>query len=255
MKFSFLMCVNQGQPFLRVAVNSMLHQDYSGSYEVLIVANNCTDSLYEELLEFLQVSDKVRLYRTSIGQLAFNLNYGADLALGEYIVRMDADDVCLPDRLSKTLQMLERHNYPDVISGLARKIDSQGELVGVIGHVRNRNRLSKFLCFQNPIVHPATAIRRDSLIKVRGYLGGVNCEDYDLWLRMDRLGMEIIVADFYPIHYRVNDYQVSGSRIAYSDGVGLRLREALVRGSAMYLLGFFFALCKFFVLLALGRMK
>ena len=69
MKFSFLMCVNQVQPFLDKAILSMVNQDYLEKYEVLIVANNCSDSLYEILIGYCLRFENIRLYRTSIGQV------------------------------------------------------------------------------------------------------------------------------------------------------------------------------------------
>src|SRR5690606_34343695 len=103
--------------------------------------------------------------------------------------------------------------------------------------------------------HPASAIKRNSLLKARGYLGGDNCEDRDLWLRMDRAGMRLVVADFPAIQYRINLYQVKGSRIAYADGVGLTLREALFRGSPRFFIGAFTSFVKFYVFSLIGRMK
>src|SRR5690606_12809977 len=87
MLFSFLMCVNQDQPFLSQAVESMITQDYKDEYEIIIVANNCLDALFEKLQGYAEKSKNIRLFRTSIGQLAFNLNYGFDQAKGDYVVR------------------------------------------------------------------------------------------------------------------------------------------------------------------------
>lgn len=255
MKFSFLMCVNQDQPFLDQAVNSMIAQDYKDEYEIVIVANNCLDALFEKLQGYAEKSKNIRLFRTSIGQLAFNLNYGFDQAKGDYVVRMDADDVCFPDRLTRTAEMLEVHGYPDVLSGLAEKIDENGVVIGQPGKARSEKQISRVMPFKNPIVHPASAIKRESLLKVRGYLGGINCEDRDLWLRMDRAGMRLVVADFPAIQYRINPYQVKGSRIACADGVGLTLREALFRGSPRFFIGAFTSFVKFYVFLLIGRMK
>src|SRR5690554_6828513 len=251
MLFSFLMCVNQDQPFLSQAVESMITQDYKDEYEIIIVANNCLDALYEKLQGYAEKSKNIRLFRTSIGQLAFNLNYGFDQAKGDYVVRMDADDVCFPDRLSKTEEALKLNEYPDVLSGKAVIIDGESKETGKSTKYRNDVQIKKSLPFFNPIVHPACAIKRSSLIAIRGYLGGINCEDYDLWLRFDRDGKALIMGDFFAIKYRLNEFQVKGSRIAYADAVGLRLRECLYRGSFNYLLSTLYGVSKFFTLILL----
>src|SRR5690554_984418 len=255
MQFSFLMCVNQDQPFLDQAVNSMIAQDYKGEYEIIIVANNCLDALYEKLQGHAEKSKNIRLFRTSIGQLAFNLNYGFDQAKGDYVVRMDADDVCFPDRLTRTAEMLEVHGYPDVLAGLAEQIDENGVVIGRPGKARTEKQISRLLPFKNPIVHPATAINRISLLKVRGYLGGINGQDYDLWVRMERSGMIIVLANFVAIQYRINPYQVKGSRITYADAIGLKLREALFRGSSLFFLGALVGVGKFFLFTLVRKMK
>jgi len=255
MQFSFLMCVNQDQPFLDQAVESMITQDYKDDYEIIIVANNCLDALYEKLQGYAEKSKNIRLFRTSIGQLAFNLNYGFDQAKGDYVVRMDADDVCFPDRLARTAEMLEVHGYPDVLAGLAEKINENGVALGPPGKVRSEKQISRLLPFKNPIVHPASAVKRESLLRVRGYLGGINCEDRDLWLRMNRMGMRLVAGDFTAIQYRINPYQVKGSKIAYADGVGLTLREGLFRGSPIFIFGALISLSKFYLFLALKRMN
>src|SRR5690606_11586601 len=177
MQFSFLMCVNQDQPFLDQAVESMIAQDYKDEYEIVIVANNCLDALYEKLQAYAEKSKNIRLFRTSIGQLAFNLIYGFDQAKGDYVVRMDADDVCFPDRLTRTAEMLETHGFQDVLSGSVEKINEQGVGIGCLGKARTSKQISRLLPFKNPIIHPATAIKRISLLVVRGYLGGINGQD------------------------------------------------------------------------------
>ena len=249
------MCVHQSQPYLDQAIRSMLDQDYEAPYEIIIVANNCSDDLYAELEASCERFDNIRLYRTLIGQLAFNLNYGIDRANGEYIVRMDSDDVCRFDRLKNTAHSLEMNGWPDLLGALAQPINERGVAVGKPGVPLNSKQVRRALYYKNPIVHPATAIRKESLLKARGYLGGINCEDRDLWMRMDRIGMRLLVEDFVAINYRINPFQVKGSRIAYADNAGLLLREGLYRGSAPYFFGSVYASLKFFLLAILGKMK
>lgn len=249
------MCINKDHAFVDEAIESMLCQDFDSDYEVIIVANNCTDDLYEKLELYAGASKHIKLYRTSIGQLAFNLNYGVDKALGQYIVRMDSDDVSMPDRLTNTLKSLREYNYPDLLAAKAYLINDVGDALGESGKAMTPNEIHKALRYKNPIVHPTSSIKKQSILKARGYLGGINCEDRDLWLRMDRSGMRLLVDDFFAIHYRISDVQVKGSRIAYADNAGLLLREALYRKSLPYGVGAFVACLKFIFLSMLRKMK
>ena len=114
LNYTFLMCVNKLTPFVGEAVESVLGQTDPG-FEFIIVANNCN----EDLWSFLKKIDdpRIKLYRTNIGQLSFNLNYGLNLAKEGYILRIDADDIALPDRLVSTKSALSDHDYPDLLGG------------------------------------------------------------------------------------------------------------------------------------------
>lgn len=255
MLFSFLLCVHQDQPYLDQAVKSMVAQDYAEDYEIIIVANNCSDVLYEKLKGYLVISNKIRLYRTTIGQLAFNLNYGIDKSCADYVVRMDADDVSFPNRLTNTKTALNYHKKPDLLGALAQKINESDAVIGTLGKPLTCSQVRRALYYKNPIIHPGAAIKRSSILKAKGYLGGIHCEDRDLWLRMDRLGMRILVEDFVAIKYRISSHQVSGSRIAYADNAGLLLREGLYRTNFLYMAGAFYSCFKFVIFSIFRKMK
>lgn len=72
---------------------------------------------------------------------------------------------------------------------------------------------------------------------------------------LNRMGMRLVAGDFTAIQYRINPYQVKGSKIAYADGVGLTLREGLFRGSPIFIFGALISLSKFYLFLALKRMN
>nr|WP_100222381.1 glycosyltransferase family A protein [Escherichia coli] len=65
----------------------------------MIVANCCTDDFYNELKH--KVNDKIKLIRTNIAYLPYSLNKAIDLSNGEFIARMDSDDISHPDRFTK----------------------------------------------------------------------------------------------------------------------------------------------------------
>ncbi len=142
---------------------SLINQDYSYEYEI-IYANNCDDNLWA-YLNSVKV-DKLKIHRTNIGQLAFNLNYGANIARGEYIVRMDADDVSTPRSIKILEAAIQENNYPDVgtsvyfISETGRIIK---KYVPPLGEVKSA-------LIKNPFVHPTVAIKKVSLFKIGGYL-------------------------------------------------------------------------------------
>lgn len=252
MNFSVLMCVNVHIPFLEDAINSVLNMEYE-SFEFVIVANNCTDDLFEFLSQFTSDS-RVRLFRTQLGQLAFNLNFGAMHCTGHYIVRMDADDLCYRSRLTVTKELLEENGLPDVLACSCDLIDDNGCIIGA--NILNPDRSIKFpsrAWFRNPVIHPASAIKRSTLLASRGYAGGLNAEDYDLWTRLDRGGSSFHFSGLKVLQYRINSLQSKGSRIGYADAAGIQLREFLMRGDIRFLLGSIITTLKVFYIFYLKK--
>jgi hypothetical protein len=229
MFFSVLMCCYQYDDFIDDAIKSVLRQDYDGKFEFIIVANNCSDDFYEYLKKITKEFEFVKIFRIKIGQLAFALNYGIEEASGDYIVRFDADDVCCLDRLKVTEKIIEENNYPDLIAGNAFYIDENGNIVGA-SNVNNDWNKKIYVC--SPFIHPAIAINKNFLIKNKGYSGGLQSEDYDLWLRIFRSKKyRVVVTSNKLIYYRFNEKQVRGSILGSAEGVGLQLREVILKPS------------------------
>ncbi|WP_043128695.1 glycosyltransferase, partial [Photobacterium leiognathi] len=160
MLFSVVLCVHEDNPFLDKAINSILEQNYDKEFEFIIVANNCSDNLFEKLKQY--TDKRIKLHRTVIGQLSFNLNYGINTAIGDYIIRMDSDDVSLPDRL----MICERYiNKADVVSFSSNIIDEDDNIISK--RILSTSKFSKELMLKNPIIHPAVMIKKSAIIKVR----------------------------------------------------------------------------------------
>ncbi len=233
------MCVNVDNPFLDQAIFSVLEQD-DPNFEFVIVANNCSDELYNKLCKY--DDERIRLFRTSIGQLSYNLNYGVDQARGQYIIRMDSDDVCFSQRLSICKKYIG-HGY-DVVAFSAELIDETDRKIGV----KDLGSASiKQLIYKNPVVHPATMIRKDALISIRGYLGGLQSEDYDLWIRMFNKSYNFHFSSEIVLKYRIREGQSKGALLPYCEVAGYFLREFLASLKIKFLLGFSIACFKRFI--------
>ncbi len=247
---SVVMCVNRGNPFLAQAVASVLSQD-DCDFEFLIAANACSDALIAELNSLVSNDARVCIFRTAIGQLAFNLNYLADLAKGDYLVRMDSDDICEPNRLAVLRQSLAEHPV-DVLGSWANKINDEGLFIEQFRLPVNHAEIVRKLPYGTVFCHPTVAIRRGFLLGLHGYLGGFVSEDTDLWLRAVRQGGTFRNVPAYLLSYRVHSGQSSGSRRGYAEVAGHWLRELLTVPSWYVTKGFAIAMlkCLFVPLLA-----
>lgn len=232
--FTVLLCVHEDNPFLDAAIVSVLSQSYR-DFEFVIVANNCTEELYEKLLSYDDT--RIRLFRTKVGQLCFNLNFGLNVANGEYIVRMDSDDICYENRLLLCQKYIEKD--VDVVAFSADYIDEYDKVIGEVFSGGN------FL-LKNPVVHPACMIKKESLLRIKGYSGGFQSEDYELWIRMLRFGYKIYYDTDKVLGYRIRDGQTKGAVLPYCEVSGYFFREFMLSLKFKYFLGFIVSIFKRF---------
>lgn len=240
--FSVILCVNRDQPWLSEAIESILSQE-DPDFEFLIAANACTDELWCKLVSFSENDSRIRLFRSSVGQLSFNLNLLADKAHGEYLVRMDADDVSEPNRL-RTLRLALAREQVDVLGSAVILIDGKGREIGVMQLPETPAAIKSALLTRTAFCHPAVALRRQFLLGMRGYLGGYVSEDTDLWLRALRAGASMKNLPDPLLRYRIHENQSIASRLGYAEVASHWLRELLITPSCYTISGFSVALFK-----------
>jgi glycosyltransferase involved in cell wall biosynthesis len=230
-----LLCVHRLHGWLAEAVASVLAQD-DPNFEFIVVANACGDDLVQELQRLCGQDPRVRLLRTGIGQLAYNLNHGADAARGEYLVRMDADDVCEPGRVRLLRQALAGRDV-DLLGSAVTLIDEHGTPVGAVDYPLSHADILGAMPLRTVLCHPAVAIRRDLLLRLGGYGGGLASEDLDLWLRARRHGAVFRNVPDRLLRYRVHAGQSTAGRLGYAEAAGYWLRELLIAPSLFTLRG------------------
>ncbi|MDR6586838.1 WblT protein [Herbaspirillum sp. BH-1] len=239
---SVILCVHRANPWLQHAIDSVLEQS-DGDFEFLIAANACSDEFWEQLQAVGRGDPRIRLIRTSIGQLAFNLNVLADMAHGQYLVRMDADDVCAPTRIA-TLRAHLANDPLDILGSAVCLIDGHGHQVGLMQFPESREQIVAALKRRTVFCHPAVAIRRQFLLEMRGYLGGFHSEDTDLWLRASRHGARMANLPDVLLSYRLHDSQSISSGAGYAEVSAHWLREFLSKPGWYTLQGLMIALGK-----------
>lgn len=239
--FSFLLCVNKLDKYLDKAITSVLNQT-DPNFDFFIIANNCNEELWNYLSAI--EDSRIKLYRTDIGQLAFNLNYGINLIKSDYILRMDADDICFLNRLELTKKNLVKYDYPSVLAGGTQYIDEFNNELSKVESMYFPNEINNILWKKNPICHPSVALCRKSVLSVGGYSWGLNSEDYDLWLRLVRNNKKITVCKDMFLKYRLSEGQTRGGVLPYSEVSGLLLKEFLITKKITFLIGTILAIGK-----------
>lgn len=166
------------------AVNSILNQTYS-NFEFLIYNDGSNPEVSEELLRLSRLDKRIRILSSAENHgLAYALNVCIDNADGEYIARMDDDDISLPDRFEKQINFLENNPQYSWCGTSALLFDNSGIwgrriMVGI-------PEAADYLRY-SPYIHPSVMFRSDALRKAGGYHSSVRtlrCEDYELFMRM-----------------------------------------------------------------------
>ncbi len=139
-------------------------------------------------------------------------------AEGEFLARMDADDISLPGRLARTQHYLEADSDVCVVGTAADLIDRTGRIVGEM-RPRSGDDVRRALVARNQLMHPSVTMRRSVYVAVGGYDPTLRqMEDYDLWLRMALVGRVAVLPDKL-LQYRVHATQMSRSAAPYGSHV------------------------------------
>lgn len=182
-RVSVLMSVYNGECYLRQAVESILNQTFD-DFEFIIVNDGSTDRTAEILRGF----DDERMILIdnpdNIG-LPRSLNKGLGMARGEYIARMDADDISLPTRLERQVYFLDGHREVGLVGSFYYEIADDGREVGIIELNSENDEIQKHLLERNCFCHGTAVFRKSCLEEVGFYREEFKtAQDYDLWLRI-----------------------------------------------------------------------
>lgn len=171
--------------FLKDAVESIIHQTYQ-DWEMLIVIE-CDSSSAPALLEYEKKEKRIRLvFNSGKRGIAACLNIGLREAKGEYIVRMDADDISTPGRIAAQVRFMDNHPDISVCGCNVSKIDESGHFITTDDvYPSSSEEIRCLLLYQCCIWHPTVILRKEDLISNRLFYNEdyLASEDYDLWCR------------------------------------------------------------------------
>lgn len=181
-KVSVVVSVYNGEKYLREAVDSILGQTFR-DFEFIIVDDGSTDRTWAILQSYNAPRIVLLRNQENIG-LTRSLNKGLAAARGEYIARMDADDVSLPERLEKQVAYLDAHSEVGLLGTWIEIIGERGERLSVLRRPIEPPLITWSLLFDNCLAHSTVMYRRSLVGKLGGYNPSRYAQDYDLWSRM-----------------------------------------------------------------------
>lgn len=211
-----LLAVKDGEPWVRRAVDSVLGQTLD-DFELLVVDDASADSTAATLEAYGDPRVRVLRNERNLGQVA-SLNRGLREARGEYVARLDHDDWCLPTRLARQAEVLEREPAVGLVGSWMRLADEDGRTIGRMHAALDdyAEFLYATLIMQVLVSHPASMYRRAPVVELGGYDEATGpAEDKDLWRRLalGRWDARIVPEEL--VVYRLHDRQLSQTRAAY----------------------------------------
>lgn len=199
-----LPCFNAGH-YLSFAIESIINQTYS-DIEIIAVDDCSTDDTLKTLQHYAKIDKRIKIVQNyeNLG-LIKTLNKAIQLANGEFIARMDQDDISLPKRFEKQLKELKVNQTLDLVSCRWIYIDDKGNEMQKSfprTFTTQGNLFESF--FGPPFGHPTVMMRAATLKKYlyRYSSHTRHIEDYDLWARMLMSGSETKVINEILFKYR-----------------------------------------------------
>ena len=204
-KVTVLMSVYNGEKYLREAIDSILGQTFT-DFEFIIINDGSTDGTLE-ILESYHDPRIVVVSQENRG-LTKSLNKGLAMARGEYVARMDSDDISLANRLERQIYFMDRN--PEVgVCGCWVKTDEGDNTCSIWKHPTESDVIESQLFFETVLVHSSVIIRKKYLTEFNlQYNESFNeAQDYELWTRCVRFFLLQNIPEILLI-YRIHKGQI-----------------------------------------------
>ena len=217
---SILMPVYNGAATIQAALDSLLSQTMQ-SCEFVIVNDGSSDETEGILQTYAARYQRMRSLNLPRVGLVKALNYGLAACQGEFVARMDSDDVSSSERLALQVDLFREQPHLSVVGALIECFPSEDVRQGFklyvewLNSVVTSQDIARDIFVESPLAHPSVMMRRKEVVGLGGYQDNGWPEDYDLWLR----------------------YHIAGKRMAKIPRVLLRWREhanRLTRTHARY---------------------
>jgi glycosyltransferase involved in cell wall biosynthesis len=220
-----LPCYNAAA-FIEETLHSVLNQTFV-DFECLVIDDASTDQTCA-LVERIAAQDaRVKLFRKEQNTgYTESLNMGIGLARGRYIARMDADDICMPQRFEKQVAFMEANPGCVMCGSAYRLIHNNHTVQGPVTH----SDIMLGLLYGNVFCHPSVMIRNEILRKnnIRYDTRYEPSEDYSMWVHLSNFGTLANLPDVL-LAYRLHPESVSNSRSLVQKKLADEIRMSIIQ--------------------------
>jgi glycosyltransferase EpsE len=179
---------NEPKEYITASISSILNQTYRNLE--LFVADDSTNEETVCAINAFSEDSRLHIIRQNQRMGFVNaLNKALQASKGDFLARMDGDDISLPERLAKQIDFLQEHPKVDVLGGFINIIDKNGNMISERFYPTKPLKTKMWMLFRSPFAHPTVMFRRKVID--RGYFYNPEfkkAEDIELWMRLKNAG-------------------------------------------------------------------
>lgn len=193
--------------YIKEALESVCSQTYV-NLEIIVIDDGSSDRT-REIIEKFQDARILLISRENRGLIA-TLNEGIEISRGDYVARMDADDICLSTRLETQVEYLRKHNNIGLLFTGIEYIDENGRKLREKVSTKSRKLEPVELLFGCPVCHPTVMFDMTKLKKSDIQYDKAYClaEDFELWTRLVSI-TEIGIINKVLFKYRIHPNSIT----------------------------------------------
>jgi glycosyltransferase involved in cell wall biosynthesis len=204
-----LMPVYNGEKYLAEAIDSILNQTYK-DFEFLIINDGSSDKTDEIISSYDDSRIRHIISDMNLGIIK-SLNKGIKLSKGEYIARMDADDISCPERFNKQIQFMNTHPSIAVCGTFTEIFYCKSKKQQFFNLPIDNEAIKAHLFFNSPFVHSSVMFRKSTIDSNIFYYNKkyIYAEDYELWCRISNCGYQLANIPQVLLNYRYHLNNIS----------------------------------------------
>lgn len=212
---SILVPFKNTEHFLPECIESIMNQSYT-NWELLIIDDGSTDNSYQIVSEHANKDNRIKLFKNTGNGIIDALRVAFKHSHGDYITRMDSDDIMIPEKLEVLAKGLQTHGKQHLAVGLVKYFSSNGINDGYAKYETWLNNLTKKgnnfseIYKECVIPSPCWMVHREDLIACSAFEPTNYPEDYDLTFRFFKQGFKCIPCD--TVLHEWRDYSTRTSR-------------------------------------------
>lgn len=196
--------------WLGKAIHSILNQTYQNIEFIIILDNPENNDAINYINSISDNRIKLFINTTNMG-LAYSMNRAIENASGDYIARMDADDIAYANRLKLQVDFLEMNKNIDLVGSQMTVINESGNIIGKMNLPLNTDLLKIIATFVQPAFHPTWVFRKEVLNYLKKYRA-YPVDDYDFLNRMCLNNLNITNLEEELLYYRRNLHGITSTK-------------------------------------------